>query len=739
MSAEDPGPDVRAVAAEAFPRAAASAFKGLLAFRGEQEQDGSARYILADAGGDRITVRVEVTPLPGGSLARLHANTHSGNHVIQLSSRTDPLAAGALLAAQLHELRAIRDSAARAAEARPLDLLVPGPGLPLSPRLTAADKEHLNSLNRAARDMNDPSRGTAEPEEARARFSFLLDDLGLRPAGRGTGDAPAVRVRQAIAAAELSPLAAAALRDLGRPASQLPAADAAALRQQRAAARGHDGPAVRSRGVAPGLGPRWRDLPDLALAAQQARAARSHATLGWLRDQQARLAAGRHPRMPVMIGGGAALAGRDPRMLVIDARQGWHVATLWALGQTTDQLGPMAATGFGNPHDFALGQQRVPLDALRYWEDQAAACGPVINGSAFLHPGGNGALLVEIRPGDGSPPVTIEAAGIPVIATGFPPERVPGYALPVPTLPAAAQVLGRHHPDAWPEIAGALEQAAPGQALAAWLSQAGRPLPGPRPDLLAPAAQTVNATAAWEAARLQAPRLVMTGDDLSHGRGSPLAARRWLIAGTGGLAYTSAEIILDANPDADVVMVGIGAREPVRNTPQYTRVTYAHVAAEGGDGRLTVVDGQPLLGQVETAQKAGRAVFRVRGCEGDACVACLGRAGILPAAVAPLAGWAHGKGGRVDGELMYDDCRQYLGYRLTFTAAGARYEAEITGAASRVLPTELFPPAILRRAAREWLHEIPPESGNVPGGFLATAMQAHRYASARSRAAWMEM
>ena len=65
---------------------------------------------------------------------------------------------------------------------------------------------------------------------------------------------------------------------------------------------------------------------------------------------------------------------------------------------------------------------------------------------------------------------------------------------------------------------------------------------------------------------------------------------------------------------------------------------------------------------------------------------------------------------------MYDDSRQYLGYRLSFTAAGTRYEAEVTRAASRVLPTELFPPTVLLRAAGEWLAEIPPESGSVPGG-----------------------
>jgi hypothetical protein len=88
----------------------------------------------------------------------------------------------------------------------------------------------------------------------------------------------------------------------------------------------------------------------------------------------------------------------------------------------------------------------------------------------------------------------------------------------------------------------------------------------------------------------------------------------------------------------------------------------------------------------------------------------------------------------VHGELMYDDQRQYLGYRVQFSAAGKRYEVEVTGAASRALPVELFPPAVLRRVAAEWAAEIPPETGNVPGGFLPTAVQAVRYLTARDPA-----
>jgi hypothetical protein len=224
----------------------------------------------------------------------------------------------------------------------------------------------------------------------------------------------------------------------------------------------------------------------------------------------------------------------------------------------------------------------------------------------------------------------------------------------------------------------------------------------------------------------------MTGDELGYGRASPLAARSWLIPGTGGSGYTSAEIILAANPDAEVMLVGLGAREPVRNMPLYTEVTRAHVAAEGGDGRLTVVaDSQALLGRVEAAREAGRPVFRVRGYQGDACVACLGRSGNLPAPVDPLAGWAYSQGGQVNGQLLYDAHHQYLGYRLQISAPGDSYEVEVTGAASRGIPTEVFSPAIVHQAVTGWARELPAESGNVPGGYLNTAQQARLYAAAR--------
>lgn len=713
--------DMQAAATEAFPSAAA-ALDGIMTFNGMQDENGAARYILTDADGGRVTVRVEASPLPAGSLAQLRPKIFTDNYVIQLLDSADPAAAESLLAAQLRELAAIREGAALAAASRPADLLAPGPDLPSPPQLTIADRRGIDSLNREARDMSDHQLPRSRRAEARARFSGLLDDLGLRSDGEGAGDGPAVRVRRALTAAALTPQALEGVRDLGRPADQLRAPDAVALGRHRLTAAGHGKapacPPFRRR-----LAPRWRDLPALVRAAGKARADASRTTLDWLREQQASQPSGRHPRLPVMIGGGAALAGRHDQTLVIDGQQGWHVATFSAIGQNADQLAPMIDTGFGNPYEFALGHQRVPLDALRYWEDRAAVRGPVVNGHATLRPGDDGRMLADITPSDGSAPLTVEVAGTPVVATGFPRERPPGYALPVPTLPAAACVFAKYQPGAWPELADALAGPEPGHALAAWARQARLPGLGDG-TLLDPAMQTIEATVAWEDARHEAPGRVMTGDDLSYSRTSPFAARRWLIVGTGGLAYTSAEIILEGNPDAEVVMMGLGAREPLRYTPQYSAVTRGHVAEAGGDGRLVVVkDPSTLLGRVETRHEARAAVFRLLGYEGDAVVACLGRAGILPGALRPMNCWARTLKGQVYGELMYDDSKQYLGYRAHFTADGEAYDAEVIGSASRFLPTEMFDVDSQHRVAGEWLQETPPETGNVPSGYLTTVLQ----------------
>lgn len=74
---------------------------------------------------------------------------------------------------------------------------------------------------------------------------------------------------------------------------------------------------------------------------------------------------------------------------------------------------------------------RLPVEAVRIWEDQLATRGDVVNGHARLRLGRDGELLAEIqRPAvdgkDAPPPLWVACDGVPSIATGLTPEVVPG-------------------------------------------------------------------------------------------------------------------------------------------------------------------------------------------------------------------------------------------------------------------------------------------------------------------------
>ncbi|MFD8023229.1 hypothetical protein ACFV6G_22725 [Streptomyces lavendulae] len=51
-----------------------------------------------------------------------------------------------------------------------------------------------------------------------------------------------------------------------------------------------------------------------------------------------------------MIGGGSALAGRDPEAPPIDARGRWHVGPIRAVVQSADHVGHLRQSGMGDPH-----------------------------------------------------------------------------------------------------------------------------------------------------------------------------------------------------------------------------------------------------------------------------------------------------------------------------------------------------------------------------------------------------
>ncbi len=181
------------------------------------------------------------------------------------------------------------------------------------------------------------------------------------------------------------------------------------------------------------------ELPAALEQAHRARNERSAETLSLLRTE---IAAGRSPALPVMIGGGAALQGRDASTLVVNARGRWHVDPIEAIVQSADQVRHLYTSGIGDPYQFAEPRQRLPLEAIQLWQDTLAARGPLIDGQAELTIDDQGRMAALVRPSDGSEPLTVQVEGQPVIATGVPPEIVPGAPARCPR--------SRKQPACWP-------------------------------------------------------------------------------------------------------------------------------------------------------------------------------------------------------------------------------------------------------------------------------------------------
>lgn len=90
---------------------------------------------------------------------------------------------------------------------------------------------------------------------------------------------------------------------------------------------------------------------------------------------------------------------------------------------------------------------------------------------------------------------------------------------------------------------------------------------------------------------------------------------------------------------------------------------------------------------------------------------------------------------------MYDTDGRYTHYRLTALDANEVEvrQMDVTGAASRFPPWELFPGEPTEKAVAQTKFakasdlDAPPESGNFDGGFVSSATQASRYAKAKNR------
>ncbi|MFL1434506.1 hypothetical protein [Nocardiopsis protaetiae] len=489
------------------------------------------------------------------------------------------------------------------------------------------------------------------------------------------------------------------------------------------------------------------ELPGAARRQATERDRASSRTLEELRAAAAALPEGEYPSYPVMIGGGASLAARDPDRLLIDARGRWHKDPISRIVQTADQMTHLRSTGMGDPHQFASHGERVPGDALRLWENSIAVQGPVVDGGASLAIDDRDRLLVHIQPGDGSAPVTVQVEGAPLVATGFQPESVPGTARKVPNVPRALDELQGHFAgqgdQAGSDLAQRLSRSAQGPGAARdvleTLDREGR-LAGLRSSSsqeVRDALQTLNATAHWDHMRETFPDRFIFGDEVGEGRFDPRVSRDWVVAGLGGTGISAAESILQENPDARVTIVGGEPAPVLRNAVQLKELTERHGAS--GDGRLSIVEGR--LTSVEATVRAdgepgvrirtmraetdpsGNTVRRPDSVEGGAVAACLGRPLEPPPVLAELMKDERLRG-NISGELMFDSQGQYLGYTVTTGSGESRHAFEVVGSSSQALPLGIFTREDQERVARLGETVVPPEAANVPGGFMGTALQA---------------
>ncbi|MEU7207412.1 hypothetical protein AB0B06_03315 [Streptomyces sp. NPDC044989] len=748
---------VLAEAEAALPVVVQALYADRLRVNGIVEEDGRRFFSLSDDNARTLTVRLESASLPERTVARSFVNTASDNHVVQLSDRIAPEQIGRALSHEVNELLSVRDRAERAEAPASADMLGRGAALPERPRLSDEDLGRIGELNYLTERMNDGALTAAQRQEARGELSQLIDHTGLRVGAPADDTAArtleqyAVAIRTDTVGRHLTTDARRALRELGRPIDQLAPADAQVLQEHRSrVAEGRANSAPLGSAPAfplPGLGPDGTPIPREQLGAARDEAARQRTdtglrTLEELRAEAATLPEGRYPQREIMIGGGAALAGRDPDVLLVDSRGRWHVDPIKGIVQSADQVRHLREVGW-DPYQFGDPKDRVSLSALQLWEDTAAARGPLVDGRASLNLADDGRLLAEISPADGSPPVTVEVVGTPLVATGVPPEVVPGVNRQVPTMDEAARALGDHLGTvATPEALQARDRLAalpegPGRAAAALdilaepavadaLRAAGDDSPAAR------ARETVEATAKWEQATAEAPGRVLLGDEVGDGAYDPTVADNWVIAGIGGGAIANTEIILEGNPNARVTMVGTAAPWVLHNDSQYLAMRRQYDAELGGNGRLVTVPNQ-RLGAVETVRTPDGGVrLKARDVEGDAYVACLGRVARLPQAADTLDAWARQQGGQVKGELLFDRSEQYLGYRLHFQAGDRQHTVDVTGAASRMLPGNVFSEKDMARLAVVDRRTAPPESGNVAAGFMATALQGSHLAKHRA-------
>ncbi|MEV1065467.1 hypothetical protein [Streptomyces sp. NPDC050263] len=729
-----------------------------------------------------------------GTVAYTVTNTTSGYYLLQISDRLPSEHLSRVLAHEVGELVAVRDRSGQGLAPVRENLLNQGTEIGDRPELSSQDHGRVGQLNWLA-DRN-PVADLSEQErmQARADFSALLDDTGLRPVA-AVADEEAFQAQNAAArkrffasTPHLSPDARLLVDALAHPIEHLSPADATALQASRDAALRADRQVeafIGRRDITmplPGYDQNGLPLPRDELEASAVawagyRAQVSERTVQTLEGQ---LAAGQFPLRQVVIGGGASLTGRSPDALLIDGAGRWHLDPGDGIVQSADQDRDLAQWMGVDPYSAVEDpRQRISIHAVRVWEDQLATQGDMVNGHARLRLGRNGGLLAEVRPlgADGkesADPLWVACDGTPSIATGLTPEILPGMPREAPAVESHSEAV-RLIGDRLRELEGQEVQEGQGLLeagdLRAWLTQAERgnadartvldalnSYPSLRESLTsglgtADAARMGNcftaleSTQKWESAREAAPGRALLGDEVAESRFDPHVAKKWIVVGTGGTAVANAEILLMQNPDAHVTIIGSGTPSALQHQVQFPAMEEKYGHGKDGEKRLTFV--RARVGAIETYwdEQENRTAFQVsyadpetqekKVVQGDGYVTSLGRTNPLPPALQVLANEVRDRSGEISGDLQFDRDDQYIGYGLTFAVDGHEHRVDVDGAASWQLPREIFAPetGIQAELNQMGIRGLPSETGNAAPGFSPIARQSALRARAVAAAA----
>lgn len=339
-------------------------------------------------------------------------------------------------------------------------------------------------------------------------------------------------------------------------------------------------------------------LRAAALIAEVMREHRSQQTLDKLRTQIAR---GHRPHVKVQRGGGASLAGRDPSMLLVDDRGRWQADGSENLAQVGQQMQELHKSRFGDIREAAGPSERVPLDAIRYWEDSLAIQGDVINGRGTYRVE-NGQLVMDIHPSDGTTPLTVAIDGPAISSTGFPSEMVPGAPRNFPASEALLALRDAAHAQigkvdgaqAVYDALGAIETATDAD-----LPRMKEALDGASAELITAmqaqhsrvktALDSIDAHGKWNelvaADKADGKTQIFMGIESNNWRITQEAkandGKSWVFAGAGGNAVSAAEIVLANTNASTVTLVGRDTPDGLLANRQFRDMAEAH-----GDAQL---------------------------------------------------------------------------------------------------------------------------------------------------------